>query len=434
MRGKKRARWPIAIGKGTAALVESILFFSLGFLCAAFLALMVAPAIWRRAVKLTRKRIEASVPLSLNEIQADKDRMRAEFAMSTRRLEMSIQQFRDKAAGQIVEINRNQQQLKRLAEETAEKNAAITELERQGSELRAELRQREDQMQRLGERLADTERQLGERALELEKLGRMYDEASFAASNRQIELVAREAEFERVSGDISMLRGQRKDVERRLREVAAEAKTAQEALRAEKKKVAELERKIERMMATLSDREEKLDRREKDLARLREQAKGAGRTEGDLSGQLAESEAQRVKLEADLADLTLQMSTLLSGATGGDVEKAMARLNADRGKLEERLTLLLRENKKLKSDLSAHSRNTTEEWDDQRRENALLREQINDLAAEVVNLTRMLDGPGAEPAAAPVPAAPSSGGGDAGRPAGSLAERIRALKEAASVR
>ena len=85
-------------------MIESILFFSLGFLCAGFLALMVAPALWRRAVVLTRRRIESTVPLSLNEIQADKDRMRAEFAMSTRRLEMSIKSFREKAAGQIVEI------------------------------------------------------------------------------------------------------------------------------------------------------------------------------------------------------------------------------------------------------------------------------------------------------------------------------------------
>ncbi len=70
-------------------MIQSILFFALGFLCAGFLALMVAPAVWRRAVRLTRRRIEASVPLSLGEIQADKDRIRAEFAMSIRRLEMA---------------------------------------------------------------------------------------------------------------------------------------------------------------------------------------------------------------------------------------------------------------------------------------------------------------------------------------------------------
>ena len=36
-------------------MIQSILFFALGFLCAGFLALMVAPAVWRRAVRLTQE-------------------------------------------------------------------------------------------------------------------------------------------------------------------------------------------------------------------------------------------------------------------------------------------------------------------------------------------------------------------------------------------
>ena len=78
-------------------ILEAVLYFVLGFLSAALLALMVAPAIWNRAVVLTKKRIESSVPLTLNEIQADKDQLRAEFAMSTRRLEMSVEELKNKA-------------------------------------------------------------------------------------------------------------------------------------------------------------------------------------------------------------------------------------------------------------------------------------------------------------------------------------------------
>ncbi len=90
-------------------MLQSILFFVLGFLCSAFLALMVAPAIWRRAVVLTRKRIEAAVPLSVAEIQADKDRMRAELAMTIRRLEMNVQSLREKSAAQAIEISRGRE-------------------------------------------------------------------------------------------------------------------------------------------------------------------------------------------------------------------------------------------------------------------------------------------------------------------------------------
>jgi chromosome segregation ATPase len=412
-------------------LIQSILFFTLGFLTAGFLALMVAPAIWRRAVLLTRKRIEASVPLTMNEIQADKDQLRAEFAMSTRRLEMSIKTFRDKASAQIIEINRNREELKRLAEERAEKDRAITELEARASELHTELRNREEQLKRLSTRLADTDRILESKALEIDRLGQMYDEASLTASNRQIELVTRESQFERVSSDVEALRAQRREAEKRLREAVAESKAAQEALKMERKRAADAERKVERLLGTVADREEKLERREKEMARLREQSKSGARSSNELDTRLLEAQTDRMKLEAELADLQLQMSTLLSGATGGDVEKAMASLNKDRAKLEERMTTLVRENKKLKAELTAIERAKTDDWSDERRDSAILREQINDLAAEVVNLTALLDGPDS-----PINQILSKGD-DARRPEGadrivSLADRVRALQKAAS--
>jgi chromosome segregation ATPase len=413
-------------------VIQSILFFTLGFLCAGFLALMIAPAIWRRAVALTRRRIEASVPLSLTDIQADKDRMRAEFAMSTRRLEMSIKSFKDKAAAQVVEINRHREELKRLAADRDGRNQSLTELETRAGELRGELKQREEQLQTVADRLAEADGLLEGRALELQKLGRLYDEASLTASNRQIELAVRDTEIDKLSGDVQLLRGQRKDSERRMQDVAAEGKAAREALKAERKKVSELEKKLERMLTTLTDREETLDRRERDLARLREELKERSGGEEVLNGQLIEAQTEKVKLEADLADRAREMSTLLAGATGGDVEKALATLDQDRERLEARLTTLTRENRKLRADLSAYERAKAEDWGDERRGNALLREQINDLAAEVVSLTAALEGPQSpiNTILAGISAAEAAAGADA--KVTSLADRVRALQKAAS--
>lgn len=414
-------------------MIQSVLFFVLGFLCAGFLALMVAPAVWRRAVAMTRKRIEATVPLTLGEIQADKDRMRAEFAMSTRRLEMSVKAFREKAAAQIVEIGRGREELKQLANDRAEKNRTMSELEAKSAELRTELRQREDQLQRATEKLADAEKALEQRALDLEKLGRLYDDASFSSSNRQIELVARESELDRLSSDVSALRNQRKDADKRVQDLDLELRAARETLKAEKKKTGDLEKKLERMFSTIADREETLDRREKELAQFRERLKGNSSVENDLNGQLAKAMEEKVKLEAQVADLTLQMSTLLSGAKGGDVENAMSKLNADRRRTDERLEVLTRENKKLKAELAAYERSKSEEWNDERQDGALLREQMNDLAAEVINITSMLEGPGSpinKALAMPVPDA--RGGGDSMQKITSLADRVRALQKAAS--
>lgn len=414
-------------------MIESILFFALGFLCAGFLALMVAPAIWRRAVNITRRRIEASVPLTLNEIQADKDKMRAEFAMSTRRLEMSVKSFREKAAEQIAEIGRNREELKRLAAGRDDQQAAMTVLEAQAAELRAELRQREDQLETARARLDEANRGLEARALELERLNGLYTEATFASSGRQIELVARESEVEKLSGDLNRLNREYRSFDRRIGEADLERRTAVDALAAEKKRSGELDAKVERMLSTIADREEKLDRREKELARLRGQLKDASGAEGGLGEKLTEALADRFKLESQVAELTEQMAALLSGARGGDVEKAVATMNEDRQRLEARLTAMTRENRKLRTDLGAFERAKSEDWSEERRAGALLREQINDLAAEVVNMTILLDGPdsAAARAIAEPPRAPRPEDAD-GNVIVSLADRVRALQQAAA--
>ncbi|MER9328400.1 hypothetical protein [Mesorhizobium sp. M0488] len=379
-------------------MVQSVLFFALGFLCAGFLALILAPAIWRRAVALTRKRIEASIPLTQAEIQADKDRIRAEFAMSTRRLEMNVKALREKAAEQLVEINRGREALKGLAVERADKNLALAEL---GAKSEA-LRQREEEQHLLSARLKEIERKLEKRALELEKLEHMYDDASFSSSSRQIELVARESELQKLANDIALLRGQRKEADRRGQEIAAENRAAREALKAEKKRTAELDKKVERLLATLADREDKLERREKELARSREKVKAeeggpALRLVGNQNGADRHGEAER----------------------RDDLDKAIAKLDSDRERLEARLTALASENKRLKAAMTASG---------PANGSAALREQMNELAAEVVHLTAKLEGPDSPIAKALAePQDSRSGNGDR-----SLADRVRALQKAAN--
>lgn len=377
-------------------MIQSILFFALGFLCAGLIALLIAPAIWRRAVRLTRKRIEASVPLTLAQIQADKDRIRAEFAMKTRRLEMSAKSFREKAAAQIIEISRNREALKSLSEQRQDKSLSLMELDAKTAELNAELRQKEDQLQSLTKRLAEAEQASERRTKELDKIGRMYDEASFSSSSRQIELVARESEVEKLTGEISTLRRERKDAEGRCKEAIAESRAARDALKAEKKRAGDLQKKVERMLETLTEREEKLASREKEMAHLRATRKAG------------------------------------SGGSGDTLEAAMESLSEERDRLEKRLSLLTRENRKLKDDMAAGAPSGASPESDS-HENAMLREQMNDLAAEVVNLTAMLEGPDSPIAKAlAAPAGHARPVNDMGETVTSLADRVRALQQKAA--
>src|SRR5215470_11527905 len=121
-------------------MIEPIMFFGLGFLAASLIALITMPFVHGRAVRLTTRRLEAAIPLSMAEIQADKDQLRAEFAMSTRRLEMSVEQLKTKSTSQLAELGKKGDAINRLKAELGEKQATIFALEAREKSLRDQIR------------------------------------------------------------------------------------------------------------------------------------------------------------------------------------------------------------------------------------------------------------------------------------------------------
>ena len=65
-------------------MIEYALLFGLGFLTAAFLVFLVSPAVHRRIVWYTENRLKATMPLSPQEVRAQKDMARALYAATTR--------------------------------------------------------------------------------------------------------------------------------------------------------------------------------------------------------------------------------------------------------------------------------------------------------------------------------------------------------------
>jgi chromosome segregation ATPase len=79
---------------------------ALGFLSAGLVALVVAPAFWARAVRMTDKRLRERLPVSEDEVRADKDRIRAEAAVRVHKLEMRLEQSELAKARHRIEISR----------------------------------------------------------------------------------------------------------------------------------------------------------------------------------------------------------------------------------------------------------------------------------------------------------------------------------------
>ena len=95
-------------------VIENIMYFALGLLVAGLVSLIILPAVWKRAVRLTKRRIEAATPITMAEFRADKDQLRAEFALSTRRLEMNVETLRKRLAEQLGDVNQKRSDLGQL--------------------------------------------------------------------------------------------------------------------------------------------------------------------------------------------------------------------------------------------------------------------------------------------------------------------------------
>ncbi len=98
-------------------MIEWLMFGALGFLLGCLLALMLAPPLWNRAVKLTTRRLEATMPISLIDIQADKDQLRAEFAIELRKVEGALEKAKQKAARELIEANKRRVEIQVLGTE-----------------------------------------------------------------------------------------------------------------------------------------------------------------------------------------------------------------------------------------------------------------------------------------------------------------------------
>src|SRR4051794_4307203 len=102
------------------------MIFALGFLVAGLLALLFLPAVQRRAARLSARRLEMLLPLSMEEIVAERDQLRAEFAVDRRRIEQKLEAATEAEAVHMGEIGRQ--------------TAAINELNGELSAVREEVR------------------------------------------------------------------------------------------------------------------------------------------------------------------------------------------------------------------------------------------------------------------------------------------------------
>jgi len=418
-------------------VIEIFMYFGIGFLVASLFGLIIIPLVHNRATRLTVRRLEAATPLSMAEIQADKDHLRAEFAVSTRRLELTVEQLKARSTSQLGELSKKSEAIAVLKQELDDKAAAMAALEAREKTLRDQMHTTEQEhsvksaaVHETGIALADKEAALAALTAELGHRTALTDtqKAEIATLNTQVE--ALKAQLDRYEKDV-------RDAAARLTRERSDADSATKELSDERNKVENLGGRVaqlQRQLVAQATEAEILGRRVQDLeTRLIEQ--------GRL---LVEHENAAYQLRAELetarrteADLRAQL-----GAGGGRDRESSGAARAENALLQAELAKVSEERARLQQDITTMKREAEEAWTSERVENALLRERINDIAAEIARLTMALEGPGSPIETILATQAPATNGANGaaadtgqarGAPAGgNLADRIRALQNRAS--
>jgi chromosome segregation ATPase len=197
-------------------MIESIMFFAGGFLVAGLLALALISSVHHRAVRLTQRRLQDAMPVSLTEIQADRDKLRAKFAMSARRLEMTVEQLEAKVTNQRGEIARKSEAIARLKAQLAEKDGLADELGAELKGLSMENRQAERGYAVQSAAAEATAQALVAREAELANAALDINELTLTGETQKVEIALLKTQIEQFRSRIGELERDAEDSARRL--------------------------------------------------------------------------------------------------------------------------------------------------------------------------------------------------------------------------
>lgn len=251
-------------------MIQFALLFGLGFLSALLITMLIAPAIHRRIVVFTENRIRATVPISPQEVRAQRDMARAVYAAENARTKQELVQEKDKIVSLILQADNLKDELRKLTADNIELKAVAENLDVAAAELKSQLRQEESYIAELKAALEASEEQSIGKDLKTEQLKQQIELLASKRDNARIDLSTRETEVENLKYRVSALREERDNLRKDVRIQTARAKEAETRLANEEYRSTKLEDKLTKEVSLRTDKETALERRNEEIARLRD--------------------------------------------------------------------------------------------------------------------------------------------------------------------
>ena len=256
-------------------MIEFALLFGLGFLSATLLAMLVAPAIHRRIVRYTESRIQATLPITPQEVRAQRDMARAVYAAENARSRQELVRERERGTALQLRADALADDVKRMEAEKAELKMQIDNLDVEASDARSRLREEDSYIQQLKAALQKSQEAESAQALETETLRQQLLRLNSDADNFRIDLSARDTEMENLKLRATTLRDERESLRTDVRTQTSRAKDAEMRLAQEEQRAARLDERLAQEIAKRTDKETALARRVEEIACLREKIKAA---------------------------------------------------------------------------------------------------------------------------------------------------------------
>ncbi|MCX8996722.1 hypothetical protein NOF55_06350 [Rhizobiaceae bacterium BDR2-2] len=333
-------------------MIEYALLFALGFLTAALLAVAIAPAIHRRIVAYTERRIYATMPISPEEVRAQKDMERAVYAAEAARIGHDLRQERDARLAAARQAEDMAAEAARLKAETDDLKLHIEEMNTAAADMRTENR-------RLGMHNADLKAALDLSQTTIDTLRKeigLHEERARRLetdiSGLRLDVAARQAENENLAARVQALRNERDLLRNDYLQSTSSLSDLERRSGQSEDRLARLEQKTLQQAADLADMETRLERRQREVEQLRERLR-------DL---LRQNES--LKLSLSLAGADEQVPDQ-AGPPVDEVDDEMPRENREVERLEKRSKALMERIRAAETD----------------RDDDALREELADLAA-----------------------------------------------------
>ncbi len=115
------------------------MLIALGFALAFIVVLLFGRVVWNMAMRLGARRQAKQIPVAMLELQADRDRLRADHAMMSRKLELRLEDIKSRMTEQMAEVSRHRNRVQSMMADIERRDETIKMRDREVAALNAQL-------------------------------------------------------------------------------------------------------------------------------------------------------------------------------------------------------------------------------------------------------------------------------------------------------